>query len=75
MIWPMPVPVTFIPGFMTLLALPFMQNWGVRNLSLGLFYIVAVSGVSIIGYIMAGFTNRKRALHDILADTLVIKSP
>jgi uncharacterized RDD family membrane protein YckC len=29
----------------------------------------------LIGYIMAGFTNRKRALHDILADTLVIKSP
>ena len=29
----------------------------------------------LIGYIMAGFTNRKRALHDILADTLVIRSP
>jgi uncharacterized RDD family membrane protein YckC len=28
-----------------------------------------------IGYVMAAFTNRKRALHDILADTLVIKSP
>ena len=28
----------------------------------------------LIGYIMAAFTNRKRALHDILADTLVIKS-
>ena len=27
-----------------------------------------------IGYIMAAFTNRKRALHDILADTLVIRS-
>ena len=49
--------VTFIPGFMTLLALPFMQGWGVRNLSLGLFYIVAVSGVSIIGYIMAGWAS------------------
>jgi len=28
-----------------------------------------------IGYIMAAFTNRKRALHDILVDTLVIRSP
>jgi uncharacterized RDD family membrane protein YckC len=28
-----------------------------------------------IGYIMAAFTSRKRALHDILADTLVIRSP
>jgi uncharacterized RDD family membrane protein YckC len=25
-----------------------------------------------IGYIMAGFTEKKQALHDILADTLVI---
>jgi NADH-quinone oxidoreductase subunit H len=49
--------VTFIPGFMTLLALPFMRDWGVRNLSLGLFYIVAVSGVTVIGYIMAGWAS------------------
>jgi uncharacterized RDD family membrane protein YckC len=28
-----------------------------------------------IGYLMAAFTNRKRALHDFLADTLVIRSP
>ena len=27
-----------------------------------------------IGYLMAAFTARKRALHDVLADTLVIKS-
>jgi uncharacterized RDD family membrane protein YckC len=27
-----------------------------------------------IGYLMAAFTNRKRALHDFLADTLVIRS-
>jgi uncharacterized RDD family membrane protein YckC len=29
----------------------------------------------LIGYIMAAFTSRKRALHDILVDTLVIRSP
>ncbi len=29
----------------------------------------------LIGYLMAAFTNRKRALHDVLADTLVIRSP
>lgn len=28
-----------------------------------------------IGYLMAAFTNRKRALHDFLADTLVIRLP
>ena len=38
-------------------------------------FVVTPAVPLFIGYIMAGFTNRKRALHDILADTLVIKSP
>jgi NADH-quinone oxidoreductase subunit H len=49
--------VTFIPAFMILLALPFMEGWGVRDLQLGLFYIVAVSGVTVIGYLMAGWAS------------------
>jgi uncharacterized RDD family membrane protein YckC len=28
----------------------------------------------LIGYIMAGFTERKQALHDIIAGTLVIRT-
>jgi NADH-quinone oxidoreductase subunit H len=42
---------------MTLLALPFTEHWGVRNLQLGLFYIFAISGVSVIGYIAAGWAS------------------
>ncbi|HEX5368408.1 MAG TPA: NADH-quinone oxidoreductase subunit NuoH [Dehalococcoidia bacterium] len=49
--------VTFVPVFMTLLALPFMEGWFVRNLQLGLFYIVAISGVTVIGYLMAGWAS------------------
>jgi NADH-quinone oxidoreductase subunit H len=49
--------VTFVPVFMTLLALPFMDGWFVRDLQLGLFYIVAISGVTVIGYIMAGWAS------------------
>jgi NADH-quinone oxidoreductase subunit H len=49
--------LTFVPSFMLLAALPFMEDWGVRNLTLGLFYITAVSGVSVIGYIMAGWAS------------------
>jgi uncharacterized RDD family membrane protein YckC len=37
-------------------------------------YMVTPMVPLAIGYIMAAFTSRKRALHDILADTLVIKS-
>ena len=33
-----------------------------------------VSGmILLIGYIMAGFTNRKQALHDMIAETLVLR--
>jgi NADH-quinone oxidoreductase subunit H len=49
--------VTFVPVFMTLLALPFMEGWFVRDLQLGLFFIVAISGVAVIGYIMAGWAS------------------
>jgi NADH-quinone oxidoreductase subunit H len=46
-----------VPVFMTLLALPFMDGWFVRDLQLGLFYIVAISGVTVIGYLMAGWAS------------------
>ena len=31
------------------------------------------SAILFVGYIMAGFTERKQALHDMLAGTLVIR--
>jgi NADH-quinone oxidoreductase subunit H len=49
--------VTFVPIFMTLLALPFTEHWGVRDLQLGLFYVVAISGVNTLGFIMAGWAS------------------
>lgn len=49
--------ITFVPVFMTLLALPFTEDWGVRDLQLGLFYIVAISGVNTIGFIIAGWAS------------------
>ncbi len=45
---------TFIPVFMVLAILPFAQDWGVRNLSLGLFFVFAVLGLNIVGIMMAG---------------------
>jgi uncharacterized RDD family membrane protein YckC len=40
----------------------------------GRFFAKFLSGaILLIGYIMAGFTDRKRALHDMIADTVVIK--
>jgi uncharacterized RDD family membrane protein YckC len=34
-----------------------------------------ISGVFFIGYLIAGFTERKQALHDILARCLVLRRP
>ncbi|MCX6233364.1 MAG: RDD family protein [Bacteroidetes bacterium] len=40
----------------------------------GRYFAKILSGmILMIGYIMAGFTEKKQALHDILAETLVIK--
>lgn len=40
----------------------------------GRYFGKIISGLTLlIGYIMAGFTEKKQALHDILAGTLVVK--
>ncbi len=46
--------LTFIPVLMVLCVLPFAQDWGVRNLTLGLFYVFAILGLNIVGILMAG---------------------
>jgi NADH-quinone oxidoreductase subunit H len=45
---------TFIPVLMVLVILPFAKDWGVRNMTLGLFYVFAVLGLNIVGIMMAG---------------------
>ena len=40
---------------------------------MGRYFALFVSGITLgIGFFMAGFTERKRALHDMLCDTLVV---
>lgn len=53
----------FVPTFLGFVALPFAPGWGIRALPLGLFYILAVTSVSIVGWIMAGWgSDNKYAL-------------
>ena len=41
----------------------------------GRYWSKIVSSITLlIGYIMAGFTEKKQALHDIIAGTLVLKN-
>jgi uncharacterized RDD family membrane protein YckC len=42
----------------------------------GRYFAKIVSGLTLsIGYLMAGFTRRKQALHDIISECLVIRRP
>jgi NADH-quinone oxidoreductase subunit H len=55
--------VTFVPVLMVLVTLPFAKDWGVRNLSLGMFYVFAALGLNIVGILMAGLgSGNKYAL-------------
>ncbi|MDP6604700.1 MAG: NADH-quinone oxidoreductase subunit NuoH [Dehalococcoidia bacterium] len=50
----------FVPVFMMFVAIPFALNWEVRVLELGLFYVVAVSSINIVGLVMAGWASDNR---------------
>lgn len=50
----------FVPAFMVWVTIPFAEGWVVRNLELGLFYVVAVSVLSIVGLVMAGWSSANK---------------
>lgn len=50
----------FVPVFMAFVAVPFAFDWNVRVLELGLFYIVAISSINIVGWVMAGWASDNR---------------
>jgi NADH-quinone oxidoreductase subunit H len=53
----------FVPSFLILVAVPFTADWFVSPLPLSLLYILAVSGLSFIGFLMAGWgSDSKYAL-------------
>ncbi|MEE9199473.1 MAG: NADH-quinone oxidoreductase subunit NuoH [Dehalococcoidia bacterium] len=55
--------VVFVPALVLWITIPFTHDLVVRNLEFGIFYIIAVSVVSIVGIVMAGWgSNNKYAL-------------
>jgi len=50
----------FIPIFMMFVAIPFAFGWEVRVLELGLFYVIAISSINIVGWVMAGWGSDNR---------------
>jgi NADH-quinone oxidoreductase subunit H len=49
--------LAFVPVFLTLLVLPFTAKLNVRVLDLGLLYFFAVSGLTVLGYMVAGWAS------------------
>ena len=49
--------LVFVPGFVVWLTIPFARDVVVRNLDMGLFFFVAVSVVSIVGLVLAGWSS------------------
>lgn len=50
----------FIPIFMSFVIVPFMADFHIRVLDLGLLYFVAITSVSIVGWMMAGWGSDNR---------------
>jgi len=52
--------LVFVPTFLGFVAVPFTIAWQVRELELGLLYMLAVSSVNILGWVMAGWGSDNR---------------
>ncbi len=55
--------VVFVPTLMVFLVVPFSDRWIVKDLNLGVLFVVAVSALPVIGLFMAGWaSNNKYAM-------------
>ena len=52
--------VVFVPAFLLWVTIPFGKNMVIRSLDLGLFFIVAISVLSVLGLIMAGWGSANK---------------
>src|SRR6185295_3630012 len=53
----------FVPAFLAFVAIPFTADWVISPLPLSLLFLLAVSGLSFIGFLLAGWgSDNKYAL-------------
>lgn len=67
--------ILFIGSFMTFVALPFNQTLMAADFNIGLFYIIAVSSIGVVGIILAGYSsNNKWSLYGAMRSVAQIIS-
>ena len=49
--------LVFVPGFVVWLTIPFARDVVVRSLDMGLFFFIAISVLSIVGLVLAGWSS------------------
>ena len=52
--------IIFIGAFITFVAIPFSENLVVSDFNIGIFYIMAMSSVGVIGIILAGWSSNNK---------------
>ena len=52
--------IIFIGAFLTFIAIPFSENLVVSDFNIGVFYIMAMSSVGVIGIILAGWSSNNK---------------
>ena len=52
--------LVFVPAFVIWVTIPFSRDLVVRNLEMGLFFFVAVSVLSIVGLVLAGWSSNSK---------------
>lgn len=67
--------IVFIGAFISMAALPFSQTLIVADMNIGIFYILAVSSLGVIGIILAGWSsNNKWSLYGAMRSAAQIVS-
>ncbi len=56
--------IAFVPAYLVYITIPFSEKWIVRNYSIGILYMISISGLAVISIFMAGFgSNNKYSLY------------